>query len=129
MKAIASPYRAQRTKPMTRERLVKGREIATRTHTWMEKHEADFWLMVDYVRSVKGGRVRDRVAAFCVDNGIEIDDGEDHTFNNTFWAGISRYMVLYDPALRDNPIRFRESAIDCFGLWPVSYLPTIGDNQ
>lgn len=114
---------------MTGERLAKGREIATRTAAWMEDHEADFWALTEYVRGVKGGRVRDRAAAFCVDHGIEIDDGEGHTFNNTFWAGISRYMVLHDPTLKDNPIRFRESAIDCFGLWPVSYLPSTGGNR
>lgn len=119
MRTIASPF--TRTVPMSGERLAKGRQIATDTHRWMESHEDAFWAIYGYVKTVKGGRVRDRVASWCVDHGIEVD-GDPYTFNNTFWAGISRYLILYDPSLRDNPIKLRESAVDCFGLWPVSYL-------
>ena len=66
------------------------------------------------------GRVRDRVAAFCVDRGIDV--GGDYAFDNTLWAGISRYAALLDPSLAGDPLRFRDSDIDCYGLLPVSYL-------
>ena len=68
------------------------------------------------------GRVRDRVAAFCVDRGVEVGDSP-YAFNNSWWAGISRYLVLHDPSLLGDPIKFRNSEIDAYGLLPVSYLP------
>ena len=60
-------------------------------------------------------------------DNIEVGD-EPYTFNNTWWAGISRYLVLHDPTLLEDPIRFRDSDIDCYGLLPVSYLPEIEPN-
>lgn len=107
-------------------RLASGRGMAERTLRWMESNEAAFWKIYRFVKDMQAcgcrGRVRDRVAAFCVDERIEVGESP-YTFNNTWWAGISRYLVLHDPSLLDDPVRFRDSDIDCYGLLPVSYLP------
>lgn len=129
MKAIRSPYATERT--MSAAHIESGREMATKVHRWMEANEAAFRKIYGFVKEMQRtggrGRVRDRVAAFCVDQSIEVGD-EPYTFNNTWWAGISRYLVLHDPSLMEDPIRFRDSDIDCCGLLPVSYLPEIEPN-
>lgn len=129
MKAIRSPYTTERT--MSAAHIDSGREMATKVHRWMEGNEAAFRKIYGFVKEMQRmggrGRVRDRVAAFCVDQSIEVGD-EPYTFNNTWWAGISRYLVLHDPTLLEDPIRFRDSDIDCYGLLPVSYLPEIEPN-
>ena len=123
---IGSPHRPVRT--MSRSHAASGREMAWKVHRWMEALEAAFREIYGFVKGMQlhggRGRVRDRVAAFCVDRGIEVGDSP-YTFNNTWWAGISRYLVLHDPSLLGDPIAFRESDIDCYGLLPVSYLPEI----
>lgn len=129
MKAIRSPYVTERT--MSAAHIESGREMATKVHRWMEANEAAFRKIYGFVKEMQRtggrGRVRDRVAAFCVDQSIEVGD-EPYTFNNTWWAGISRYLVLHDQTLLEDPIRFRDSDIDCYGLLPVSYLPEIEPN-
>ena len=129
MKAIRSPYTTERT--ISAAHIESGREMATKVHRWMEANEAAFRKIYGFVKEMQRtggrGRVRDRVAAFCVDQSIEVGD-EPYTFNNTWWAGISRYLVLHDPTLLEDPIRFRDSDIDCYGLLPVSYLPEIEPN-
>lgn len=129
MKAIRSPYVTERT--MSAAHIESGREMATKVHRWMEVNEAAFRKIYGFVKEMQRtgskGRVRDRVAAFCVDQSIEVGD-EPYTFNNTWWAGISRYLVLHDQTLLEDPIRFRDSDIDCYGLLPVSYLPEIEPN-
>lgn len=103
-----------------------GRKMAELTHRWMEANEPAFREIYGFVKRMQAeggkGRVRDRVAAFCVDRNIEVGDSP-YAFNNTWWSGISRYLVLHDPSLLENPIRFRESDIDRYGLLTVSYLP------
>lgn len=102
--------------------------MAEQTRRWMEGNREAFWKIYGFVKNMQfdggKGRVRDRVASFCVDQSIEVGDSP-YTFNNTWWAGISRYLVLYDPTLLNDPIRFRDSDIDCYGLLPVSYLSGI----
>lgn len=114
---------------MTADRLDSGRKMAEQTRRWMEGNERAFLEIYRFVKDMQvsggRGRVRDRVAAFCVDHEIEVGDSP-YTFNNTWWAGISRYLVLHDPKLMGDPITFRDSDIDCYGLLPVSYLPEIG---
>lgn len=103
-----------------------GRKMAELTHRWMEANELAFREIYGFVKRMQAeggkGRVRDRVAAFCVDHSIEVGDSP-YAFNNTWWAGISRYLVLHDPSLYEDPIRFRASDIDLYGLLTVSYLP------
>lgn len=118
---VESPH--ARAYTVSGERLDSGRRIAERTAAWMEGNEDAFFAIAGYVKSMQGrgcGRVRDRVAAFCVDRGIDVGGG--YAFDNTLWAGISRYAALFDPSLVGDPLRFRDSDVDCYGLMPVSYL-------
>lgn len=123
-KPIPSPHKRSFT--ITGERLHNGRKIAYQTWCWVEKNKDAFFAIHDYLEELAAqgckGRVRDRVAVWCVEHGIKVGD-EEFTFSNSFWAGISRYMVLYDDSLLGHPIEFRDSDIDCYGLLPVSYLP------
>lgn len=83
-----------------------------------------------------GGSPDDRYTFFylpnfgtCSYDPYKLGDSE-FTFSNTYWAGISRYMVLYDKSLLYHPIEFKDSDIDCYGILPVSYLPNLGkDNE
>lgn len=122
-KPIPSPHK--RTFTITGERLVNGRRIAYQSWCWVERNKDAFFTIYDYLKSLGEtgckGRVRGRVAVYCVEHGIQVGDSE-FTFSNSYWAGISRYMVLYDKSLLNNPIEFRDSDIDCYGLLPVSYL-------
>lgn len=123
---IRSPYTPARA--MDAAHIESGRKMAESTRRWMEGNEPAFRKIYRFVKDMQRyggkGRVRDRVAAFCVDQSIEVGDAP-YTFNNTWWAGISRYLVLHDPSLLNDPIRFRDSDIDCYGLLPVSYLPEL----
>lgn len=127
---IKSPHRRSFT--ITGERLVNGRRIAYQTWCWVEKNKDAFFTIYDYLKSLGEsgckGRVRDRVAVYCVEHGIQVGDSE-FTFSNSYWAGISRYMVLYDKSLLNHPIEFNDSDIDCYGLLPVSYLPNLGKDD
>lgn len=127
-KPIPSPHKRSAV-TISGERLLNGRKLAETAHSWMEANRDSFFLIYGFVRAMqsdgRGGRVRDRVAAHCVDNGIEIG-ADPYAFNNNYWAGISRYLVLHDGTLADAPIKFRDSDIDCYGLLPVSYLPGLG---
>lgn len=129
-KPIKSPHKRSFT--ITGERLVNGRRIAYQSWCWVEKNKDAFFTIYNYLKSLGDsglkGRVRDRVAVYCVEHGIKVGDSE-FTFSNSYWAGISRYMVLYDKSLLNNPIEFRDSDIDCYGLFPVSYLPNIGKDD
>ena len=121
---IESPHTRRYT--VSGERLASGRSMAIRTRGWMESNPSAFFEIVGYVKAMQGrrcGRVRDRVAAFCVDRGIDV--GGEYAFDNTLWAGISRYAALFDPSLVGDPLRFRDSDTDCYGLLPVSYLPDL----
>ena len=76
MKAIRSPYTTERT--MSAAHIESGREMATKVHRWMEANEAAFRKIYGFVKEMQRtggrGRVRDRVAAFCVDQSIEVGD-------------------------------------------------------
>ena len=43
-------------------------------------------------------------------------------FAHALWAPIIRYMALMDPELIGDPIQFRPSDIDAFGLFPIDYI-------
>ncbi|MEG0990526.1 MAG: hypothetical protein RSN88_06665 [Gordonibacter sp.] len=130
MKPIPSPN--PRKFPIDGAKILKGREMAYMSHRWMERSEQAFFAIYHFVKQMQrdetGGRVRDRVAVFCIEHQIVVGMDE-FTFGNAYWAGISRYLVLYDESLRDAPIRFNDSYIDYYGLLPVSYLPGIGREQ
>ena len=126
---IQSPHERTR-KVITGERIANGRELALKTHTWMENHEDAFFDIYRYVKGLQGigkaGRLRDRVAVFCMAHGIRVGN-DPYSFGNAYWAGISRYMALYDRTLIGAPIQFADSDIDCYGLIPVSYLKLGGN--
>lgn len=113
----------------TGESIMAGRKMALDAKTWMERNKDAFFAIYGFVKSLqsqeKVGRVRDRVAVFCMERGIKVVD-EPYKFANAKWAGIARYMALYDPSLIDAPLKFNDSDIDCYGLMPVSYLPNLG---
>lgn len=103
----------------------QGRKLAMTVRDWMEGHENAFWAILRYVQGLQrkgfSGRLHDRVAIFCIDNHIDTDQGR-FKFGNEIWTGIERYLVLVDPSLKHNPVNAKESAIDLYGLLPVSYL-------
>lgn len=106
-------------------RLDHGYKLAFKTHKWMESHENAFWSILGFVRKLKvsgsKGRLHDRVAIFCIDNGIRTDTRE-YKFSNDVWTGLERYLVIADPSLKYNPVQAKSSDIDLYGLFPVSYL-------
>lgn len=130
MRPLRSPH--ERTRLVTdRESIARGREMARECRVWMELNEDSFRAIHGFLRGLMArgvkGRTRDRVALFCTSNNIDVGDDE-HAFRNGKWAGISRYMALYDPALAECGIlKFNDSVIDCYGLLPVSWMPGIGD--
>lgn len=125
MKPIQSPFYFQCPLITDGTKLTLGRKLAYNTHKWMESHEGAFKSILRYVKGLQRsgfkGRLHDRVAIYCIDNGIQTDSGE-FKFSNDIWTGIERYLVLVDPSLRDNPVKAKQSAIDLHGLFPVSYL-------
>lgn len=130
MKPIKSPN--ERKFPIDGAKILKGRDMAYKSHRWMERSERAFFEIYRFVKQMQrdetAGRVRDRVAVYCIERQLVV--GMDvYTFGNAYWAGISRYLVLYDESLRDAPIRFNDSYIDYYGLLPVSYLPDLGREQ
>ncbi len=129
-KPIPSPNK--RTEVFSGKKFNNGRTLASKSRVWMELNEDAFFAIYGYVKGLQAeerrGRLRDRVAVWCVEHQIELGcDG--YTFSNTYWAAIARYLVLYDESLRGNPIEFHKSDIDFHGLWPVSYLPELGDSN
>lgn len=126
MRPIPTPHiRTKLTK--TGESIRRGRRMAEASASWMEANREGFEGIYRYVKLLQAGRfrgrVRDRVAAWCVDHRITVGPGEDYRFANGVWAGISRYLVVRDRSLDGAPIVLRDSDIDCYGLLPVSYLP------
>ena len=126
METIKSP--CAYTRKVDGKAIASGREIARKTHDWMVANQEGFEAILGFVKSLqsseKVGRVRDQVAIFSVDHKISV--GRGYMFDNTLWAGVGRYLVLVDPSLHGAPIVFKESAVDCYGLLPVSWLPELG---
>ena len=127
MRAIDTPH-VRTTLVKTAATIESGKKMARDVRDWMERNEDAFWAILGYVKDMqrKGvtGRVRDRVAVYCITNAIEVDD-DPYKFANAKFAGIARYMALIDPTLVNDPLRFNDSVIDCYGLLPVSYLPEL----
>lgn len=125
MKPIKSPFYRECLFVTDGSKLSLGRKLAVNVHRWMEDHESAFYSILQYVKSLQHsefkGRLHDRVAIYCIDNGIRTDT-KNYKFSNDIWTGIERYLVLVDPTLKHNPVNVRQSAIDLYGLLPVSYL-------
>lgn len=125
MRPIKSPFYSECSLTTSGDKLTLGRQLAYSTHQWMETHESAFRSIYKFVKDQqKDGlksRLHDRVAIYCVDQNIRTDT-KDYKFSNDIWTGIERYLVLVDPTLKHNPIQAKASAIDLYGLLPVSYL-------
>lgn len=106
--------------------LANGRKLSAQAKQWMDAHHDEFMLIYTYVKSLQErgqrGRIRDRVALFCCENGITVGSGKSHMFANAVWAGVARYMAHMDPSLVGNPLEFSYSDIDCSGLYPVEWM-------
>lgn len=126
IKTIPSPN--DRTGTMRGYKLKNGRSLANYARDWMERNKEAFFMIYDYVKHLQftgcKGRLRDRVAVYCVEHNLSVGD-DGYTFGNSYWAGIARYLVLYDGTLLDDPVKLNESDIDYFGLWPITYLEDI----
>lgn len=120
--------------PCSREFLVldgdefkRGRRLAQRTYKWMREHKATFFTLYEVVKNLQRRGVkacaRDQVKAYCEAHNIRVSDNPGVLFDNSLWAGISRYLVLHDQSLRKNPIALRKSNIDYYGLYAIAYLP------
>lgn len=124
MKPIKSPHKRTHI-TISGERIENGKRMAEMTRTWMERHESEFRALMGFVKSLQSldrvGRVRDRVAVWCMANGVTFGGGPTK-FGNDYWAGAARYMVLLDPSLDGAPLNLADSDIDCYGLLPVSWM-------
>ena len=129
MKVIESPH-GLHTLERNEATIEAGRKMSRDAKSWMERNRDAFFEILGYVRELQGrgvkGRIRDRVCVFCMVNAIDVDDAPQK-FKNGMFAPLSRYMGLVDPSLIDNPLKFNDSVIDCYGLLPVSYLPGLGE--
>ena len=131
MRIIKSPHEPTSLQ-RTEATIEAGMKMALEVRSWMERNKEAFFAILGYLESLHArevsGRVRDRVAVFCMQHGIMVDD-DPYRFANAKFAGISRYMALMDPTLIGAPLRFNDSVIDCYGLLPVSYLDLEGDME
>lgn len=120
---LPSPYKSDRA--FDKAHFANGRVLANDARDWMERNEAAFMAIYGYVKSLQAnhvnGRLRDRVSIFCMQNNIQVGD-DVYTFANGIWAGIARYLVLYDPSLLYAPVKLASSDLDLFGLWRVSWM-------
>ena len=102
-----------------------GEKLARQTADWMQKNREDFFALYELVKEVRAvgykGHLRDQVVARAYNTPTRFRDGT-FEFAHAIWAGITRYMALMDPELIDNPIVFRPSHIDAYGLEPIDWL-------
>ena len=114
----------------TEATLKEGMRMAREGQRWMEANEDAFRRIYGFLKTLQAegikGRVRDRVASWCMEVGLRIDD-HPYRFANAKWAVISRYAALADPSLIGNPLQFGFSCVDISGLLPVSYLELEGE--
>lgn len=124
MTRIPSPHRDSMA-VRTGERVSNGVRIANEAAEWMEGHEREFRAILWKVREIRRGgptgRLRDRVAAWCCDNGVRVSAKEGVFVDNSLWAAICRYLVLLDPSLDGDPVLMRHSDVDFVGLGEVPW--------
>ena len=94
----------------TGDSIMAGRKMAFEAKNWMERNKEAFFEIYGFVKSLqsqeKVGRVRDRVAVFCMERGIKVVD-EPYKFANAKWAGIARYFRTK----RYSPFRLKEEPV------------------
>lgn len=97
-------------------------------HGWelVEKNRELFMDVYRFVKSIQRKELKGHLRARVVEHmmGTRWAMDEQFKFNNTRWAVLSRYLVLYDPSLEHptGPISFRHSKVDSSGLFPVSWM-------
>lgn len=131
MRPIPSPHKRTRL-IKNGATIAKGRQMALEAQAWMEGARDEFMAVHGFLAGLRDagrkGRVRDRAAIFCLDNGISFAGGK-RGLTNANWAAMERYLALYDPSLVGTVIEMGDSYIDCYGLLPVSWLPEIGERH
>ena len=129
METIQSPNFQEGT-VATESTIEEGLRMARDGRNWMERNQDAFSSIRGFLKKLQRegvkGRVRDRVAIWIMQNGIEVNDAP-FRFANAKWAVISRYAALADPTLIGRPLQFNFSLVDVSGLLPVSYLPGLGE--
>lgn len=124
MRTWPSPHQRE-TLCIDADTLARGRYLSHKVALWVENNEASFMAIFGCCRRAHDdgatARARGIVENFCSDNNIKVGDGPNG-FDNTVFAGITRYMVLIDPSLEGAPIEFRDSCIDCYGLVPIGFI-------
>lgn len=124
MRRLESPHQ-RTTLVKTGENITNGREMAKKAAYWMEVNQDAFNSIYQCVKHMQDngykGRVRDRVAMWCLDHNVKIGYGS-FKLTNGYWAAIARYLVIYDPSLENAPIVMHDSDIDCWGLYPISWM-------
>lgn len=123
-KILESPHEIDPEKK-TVSRIANGEKLAYKVKSWMDSNKDEFFYMYNFVCQLHNkhikGRLRDRIISYCLERRKR-KDVDDFKLTHATFAGITRYMVLYNPELLDDPIKFADSDIDAFGLFDVEYL-------
>lgn len=131
MKPLKSPYYEGR-KPFTAESFANGRKLADEARNWMNANQRVYEAFFSHVKHYQSTgirrRLRERTIADTLNDGIALGEG-DPRLPNALWAAITRYMVMQDPSLKNNPVTFCQSDLDTFGLWPVEWMKAQNENQ
>lgn len=121
---LKSPHKLD-PKKITITRITNGEKLALSVKSWMDSNKDEFFYMYDFAcqlhRKHVKGRLRGRIISHCLERRKR-KDVDDFELAHATFAGITRYMVLYNPDLLDDPIKFADSDIDAFGLFDVKYL-------
>ena len=118
-KTIKSPH-VRTKKTNTQLDINSGRKQAEAVKDWMEGHRGAFFFILNTLQH-KPVVVRPRDYFASELSRRHLANDKPFSFNNNYWPGIARYLVLVDPSLKSK-LRMRDSAIDVWGLYPVSYL-------
>lgn len=122
---LQSPYQGPK-KEADRETLDEGMHSAIDGHHWVEHHREAFLAMFNHTKSLmmlgKRHYLNIRLMYFCLENSIDSSTEEYSIPGASLLAVIKRYFILLDPSLGDGFIKLHCSAVDYYGLYPVSWM-------
>lgn len=99
----------------------RGRDKALMARDWMEANKEAFEFVKSYIKDHdKIQNQRDFFREKLMEHKL-LSTTNPYAFNNVEWDGLARYLVLADPSLKKK-VEMRDSEIDCWGLYPISYL-------
>ncbi len=99
-----------------------GEKLALKTADWMRKNQEKFESIYLIVKELQAqGPVCRDLRGKVADMGGKLE-ADGFKFANALWAGVARYLAIRDSSLINNPIVFRPSDIDAFGLFPIDYI-------